>query len=166
MFRRAFAGLLIAVCGCAAQPQEQRIASTVTEAELAPYRRPGQALVKGQAFLRQQGGGVVTCAGETVQLSPLTMTMREQLQAVRSCKRPVVTGYVQIGPLITRTTTCDAQGNFRFENVPAGDWVLITRIGWIVAGVQQGGAVAKEIAVPNKGQVETLLTDRERVCPQ
>jgi hypothetical protein len=156
-----FAGAAV-VAACA--PQEQKIASTLTEAELAPYRKPGQTTVRGQAFLRQQGGGVVTCAGEAVQLAPLTGTMRESLQVARACKRVVVSGPTQIGPRITRTSTCDAQGNFRFDSIPSGEWVLITKVRWLVGGAQQGGELAKEISVPSKGTAETLLADRDRLC--
>jgi hypothetical protein len=36
------------------------------------FEGSGTATIKGQAFLRQKGGGVVTCAGSDVKLMPAT----------------------------------------------------------------------------------------------
>ncbi len=80
--------LLISAC---AGPKVT-INSDVSEAELAPYRQGGTASIIGQGFLRQQGGGVVTCAGEQVLLMPDLPPIRQAIEAARHGSQVTMSG--------------------------------------------------------------------------
>ena len=119
----------------------------------------GSNTVRGQAFLKQKGGGVVTCAGELVHLKP-------------NYPKPNTDKYDEelLDYLITpeerslyKETQCDAQGNFEFHKVPSGKWVIQVNVSWDVFSVEsvplpsgnfyytaddrQGGTLTKEIIV-------------------
>lgn len=108
--------------------------------------------IRGSALIRQQGGGVVTCAGNQVVLMPVTARAREWATEVFESTSG---GYRQAGgrgvvfdetdPFwrATREATCDAQGNFRFDGLPDGDFYVFTRITWRVGYNIQGGALMK-----------------------
>lgn len=103
------------------------------------YMGKGTSTLQGQAFMRQKGGGVVTCAGSSVFLSPSTpFFWGKKIEAMGS------NNYVIDGKYKTavRETVCDAKGAFAFRDLPAGGnlgWDLITKVEWEVAGKSQGG---------------------------
>lgn len=66
-------------------------------------------------------------------------------------------------PALKRITQCDAQGNFKFQGVPAGKYIVASEVRWVVAGIQQGGVVGKDIDVPATGNVTVFLTDEDRM---
>ena len=45
-------------------------------------KEKGNANITGQAFLNQQGGGVVTCAGNYVTLTPVNSYSKERMQLI------------------------------------------------------------------------------------
>ena len=60
-------------------PPQVEVQAKFDEEEIRRYSEPGTSGVKGQAFLRQQGGGIVTCAGSEVFLVPATPYYRQLL---------------------------------------------------------------------------------------
>src|SRR5208337_5281057 len=52
--------------------------------EYIPYTKLGGAAIIGQAFMRQKGGGVVTCAGSPVLLVPDTPYIEEMFSILSS----------------------------------------------------------------------------------
>jgi len=54
------------------------------------YLQAGDNNVKGQGFLRQQGGGVVTFAGSAVMMLPATSFFREAIGHFRSGNTPQI----------------------------------------------------------------------------
>jgi hypothetical protein len=130
-------------------------------AEHAPYEAIGAGRIEGQAFLRQRGGGVVTCAGSTVTVSPATDFSREILAYLRASgditaaeHRPARVAFDNL----KRTTECDAQGSFVVTQLPAGLWIVSVSVVWHIGSEQQGGVLQREIQVPTTER--TLLTDQ------
>jgi hypothetical protein len=72
----------LALAGCAVNVQ-----SRVNPADYAAYQGTGDATIDGQGFLRQNGGAVVTCAGELVRAVPATPYTRE-VMSYRMAGRP------------------------------------------------------------------------------
>jgi hypothetical protein len=59
-----------------------------------------------------------------------------------------------------RETTCDAEGKFRFENLPSLPWIILTEVEWRVANVRQGGTLRHDVS-PSAGIVqEVIMSDR------
>ena len=130
--------------------------------EHLPFTAVGPYRVEGQAFLRQQGGGVVTCAGASVLVSPATDFVREVLAYTRAdgdlvLHKAANNAFVNL----TRTTQCDAQSNFSMSGLPAGRWIVTVVVSWQVAGARQGGTLQREVQVPTQDRV--LLTDQDLV---
>jgi hypothetical protein len=102
---------------------------TFNKNDYISYLKQGSNKVTGQAFLRQKGGGIVTCAGEEVTLYPNTDYFNN-MYGIRG-------DYIEHKQLenensLVRQTKCDAQGNFEFYNIPAGNWALKTDVEWSV----------------------------------
>ena len=129
-----------------------------------PYVGNGPHQLDGQAFLRQQGGSVVTCAGSTVMAMPATAFMKEFLGVAISGGQPHES---QRPPEkyrgLVRSTQCDAQGNFTLVGLPPGRWIVATAVEWRVGSSSQGGTVQREVEIPFVGRL--LLSDQDRKRP-
>ncbi|MBL3560174.1 hypothetical protein [Rhodovulum sulfidophilum] len=126
----------------------------------------GSGQIDGQAFFRQSGGGVVTCAGEEVRLVPATPYQQERMQIIYGSAeggaRTTAFGNVppEIDPrakTMSRKSVCDADGNFSFPGLAAGDYYVITRAVWSVGSSAQGGSLSKRIRLRPGEKVRAIL---------
>ena len=159
---------LAAACGCAlltacltppAARQPDTLRTPFSQSEHQPFAASGAGSLKGQAFLRQRGGGVVTCAGSEVALLPHTEYFLELTWHIKE-RRPVqheATALANL-PSIVRRTHCDAQGFFTFTQLPAGQYIVITDVSWEVLNRRQGGAVMQIVEVAG-AQATVLMSD-------
>jgi len=131
--------LLAAAATACAVRQPVQMQTEFDSGEHPPYAKMGTNTIKGQGFLRQQGGGIVTCAGSTVVLVPATLFFREFINHPRSGKKPELVGIDPglRGALIKRSQ-CDAQGNFLFSSVADGNWFVLTDVKWAVGYAKTG----------------------------
>lgn len=159
-------GLPLAFAGCATRmsvresaPRFVKMQTKFDYSEHEPYAQPGENGIRGQAFLNQQGGDVVTCAGSRVLLLPATSYFREMIRhlVAGSEPEPPETTYPSLKDMI-RKTQCDAQGNFSFPNIPDGAWFVLTE-----ANARHGGVFIREVAVSNRRTIQVLLTDKDLV---
>lgn len=154
------AAALIMLSACAPPPKQtytypQQTLPAFDNAEHEPYRHSGSASINGQGFMRQRGGGTVTCAGSRVILAPATSYFRAALSIAHAGQAPQpVKGYARIGQ-------CDAQGNFHFAGVPALRWIVMTEVSWEVLKKRQGGVLSREVDAVDGSMVQVLLTDRD-----
>ena len=127
--------------------------------EHEPYVQPGENRISGQAFLKQQGESVVTCAGSRVLLLPATSYFREMIghMVAGSEPEPPETPYPSLKRMIRRTQ-CDAQGNFLFPEIPDGAWFVLTQV-----NARHGGVLITEMTLSNRGTIQILLTDKHLV---
>ncbi len=113
---------------------------------------PGDNAIHGNAFMRQRGGGVVTCAGETVNLIPAAAYATERIAALYGNTsggaqimgrrfQPDVPEY----ELLIRHTRCDSRGDFAFEKVADGDFFVQTAVRWQVGEMIQGGGLFQHV---------------------
>lgn len=158
--KKILIALLIGVAACA--PQRVAVNVPFDPQEAAFIRQPGNGVITGQVFMRQQGGGVVTCAGETIRLVPVTRYASARMMIfygnTENGRRPLI-GYgipedpVQEYTELTKVATCDAQGNFRFEGVPVGEYFVTGVVRWAAGSVPQGGSLMRRLRVaPNQSQ--------------
>jgi len=127
-----------------------------------PYMQKGNNTIKGQGFLRQQGGGVVTCAGNDTLLMPATPYFREMLSIMRDGKKPI--GNVDPAyKTMLKQTKADAQGNFTFSDLPDGNWFVLAEVIWTVGYQKQGGGLVQEVRVSNGETKQVLLTQNDLV---
>ncbi len=148
---------------------EIEVASPFVPAQAAYVNQRGAASVRGQAFMRQLGGGVVTCAGEKVRLIPATAYTRERITKIYGNPEGGRINVYQgtsgknLPPAYfryMRQSICDAEGNFEFNGVADGTYYLVTRIVWMVPGsyFAEGGGVAKRVTVKGGRSVRVILS--------
>lgn len=136
----------------------------------------GDSVVTGSGFSRQRGGGVVSCAGNTVYLMPdtdfynWTITPALEETVDRTFGISTVMGTEQTYPVATRlageprrfvkTNPCDIDGRFEFVGVPRGAYLVVTVITWLVPRVgQEGGPVFQRIRVDGTESLDVTLTN-------
>jgi hypothetical protein len=161
------------LAGCA--PQVIPVTTRFNASEVEFIRRPGTAVVSGQGFMRQRGGGIVTCGGEEVRLIPFTEYSAERMtifygndtsgfrdirtSAFGRIPEPAPPEFLEA----SLDTRCDAQGNFSFENVPAGSYFVVTKVQWEVPtgyfSIQQGGHLMRRVTVADGQRVRVLLSN-------
>lgn len=167
------------VVGCAVPPVKTvTLVSKFDSAAAASQVEDGSGVIAGTAFLRQQGGGVVTCAGSQVLLYPASAYSRERLSALYGAapqygetkyldiKRvPTTSLFTNDEPSyhsFTRKTVCDAQGNFTLEQVKDGGYYLVTQVRWVVGGgsnqTRQGGVLVAFVNVVNGKSARLIVT--------
>lgn len=149
---------LFGLSACARQPTQ--IAAPFDENTHRPYLAQGAATIAGQGFMRQQGGGTVTCAGSPVYLLPATAFFDEAIKIFKSGGTPSSAERLdpEFKPIV-KQTQCDAQGNFKFSNVAPAQWTVITRVAWKAGIYDEGGFVAKKIDVGVDSQDSVYLTN-------
>ncbi|WP_069299778.1 hypothetical protein [Neptunicoccus sediminis] len=136
--------------------------------EAAFVKQGGSAHLSGQAFMRQNGGGVVTCAGEEVNLFPATRYATERFAKiygdVSGGRINVFQGVTQKGVppeylQYRRIAMCDAEGDFEFNGVAAGTYYVQSRVLWTVPNsyFPEGGSVAKRVTVRPGQKLRVLL---------
>lgn len=149
------------LAGCATQQRPTvNIESAFDAVQAKSQMQDGSNTIKGSGFLRQRGGGVVTCAGSEVVLVPATYYARERFAHLygtgginRNRLNPVFVPDPPEYRTFTKKTRCDAQGNFTFERVSDGDFFVTTGVHWQVGGANQGGPIMSRARV---GSGETL----------
>lgn len=161
LLRSVSCALAVSLAGCVTPPPARTVNLTAPFDQAAATRllEPGPNTLKINAFMRQQGGGVVTCAGAPVMLVPATAYADERMNSLYgpgfsgvgfSAGQPVT--FVPNEPgykLAQRETICDAQGNAVFERLTEGRFYVITAVLWNVGNARQGGYLAKRIEVRN-----------------
>lgn len=144
--------------------------STFDPAEVAFINARGPATIEGQIVARQLGGGVVTCAATEVFLIPASTFAIERITAIygsaQGGRRDAFRGGVDMSnvpPLytqMTRSTNCDAQGNFRFEGLAPGDYFVQGQAVWFVPGsiIPEGAAFARRVRVTGSGTHRVIMS--------
>jgi hypothetical protein len=160
-------GGLLLLTGCAPiQPRTVDLSGTMFNAvQAGDLIQPGPNTIKGGAFMRQVGGGVVTCAGEEVALVPATQYAAARMRALYGTDGEFganTSRYVAFSPdiegyaMLTRRTRCDAQGNFIFEKVANGTFYITTTVRWSVSRSEQGSKLMQRTAVKD-GAIANLV---------
>lgn len=156
-----------AVVGCVPAPQKMMLYTTLDTKEAAIVNIKGDADIVGNAFMRQNGGAVVTCAGTEVSLIPATSYADERMLTIygntdkgyRSIYRPISTVNNVDYNKFQRKTTCDSQGKFHFAEVSFGTYYVVTGVKWLAGGENpQGGALMARIKVAPASKNEVVLS--------
>lgn len=129
--------------------------------------RVGKNTILGNSFLRQNGGGIVTCAGNTVYLIPKTPYSTEIVSNIYGNSENGYDSFYSIGvsipnipsqySLLMKKSVCDSQGNFVFDNIGDGEYFLDTKITWIVGNQVQGGSLMQKVKVSQNESKKVIL---------
>ena len=134
----------------------------VTRQDVAAYADGGNSTLKGQAFLRQESGKLVTCAGSEVLLMPDVAWTREVIHQLRQGKiaKMRVNGErpSKMFPQAFRKKWCKRDGEFEFARLAPGPWILMTHVTWKAGYALQGGIMVGFVEVPEGGVEEVVLS--------
>lgn len=134
-----------------------------SESDFAPFAGNGPATLEGEAFLGTKGGGVKTCAGGAVFLAPNT---KYDIDVITSLTFSRDAAMRKAGPAgkYWKESVCDSQGKFSIEDVPLGEWIVLTDVSWFAENNQkQGGLVAKKVTIRDKKNKVILNQATHRV---
>ena len=129
---RTLSALLLLVVGCSTYRPKVR----AIDEEYAPYANEGKASVTGQAFITAQGGEKKYGAAHTVYMVPVTSRSTEAFERGIVRNRPVEPEAEQSSEMVKkckRTVQADADGKFRFEKLPPGNYYVYCQIAYKVA---------------------------------
>lgn len=162
-----FAALLL-TAGCAAMllppsMQPLNMFTTPAASEYAPYQGEGTATINGQAFLTTRGGDVKLGAGNPVTLDPATAYAKEWYEKIGTAEsRFAESPHDTVFLAARRTTTVDAQGKFKFTNLPAGTYIMRSVVSWITGAAYsgtQGGVVSALVTVKAGESKDVILNN-------
>ena len=165
------------LAGCAGV-QKKPYVINISSPYVSPFKdgnKIGTATVKGNAFLRQRGGGVVTCAGYKAGLVPLTSYAKQRIQKLYQTTDGTklyqdVSDFAQYSGFEYRPDVpeyyedhfeadCNSNGIFVFNNIPAGEYFVYASVYWQVGNSGQGGHVGKYITVLDGQSYDLVLTN-------
>lgn len=160
---------ILALAGCRGPQTLEPMTDFDTNAA-SIINKKGSGSISGQAFLKQAGGGVVTCAGNEVELIPATDYATQRLRmmygsddygyrnmAMQGVTRAEEDSYYTM----TRNSLCDAQGNFTFKGVASGTYYVTTSVTWAVNQYRYaGGTLMHKVEVKSGRNAELILTDK------
>ena len=172
----AVVALVATLTACVAPVPAQAPLAPLTPLTMLNAFDPGEATyihldgansVRGQAFLRQSGGGVVTCAGAKVHLFPRTTYGDERVEKLYGTRASIEATQRIIGVVIEdpdprwvghmRQTICDAEGRFMFTGVADGAYYVETEVRWSVGYRPQGGPVIAPVTVDGGEAVDLIV---------
>lgn len=162
----AVAILLVGCAGTPFAPIEHSMKNKFDAKQAQTQLKEGNAKLEGNAFLRQQGGGVVTCAGQEVFLFPYTDYANEKLSLMYGSSERGISAWHTTQykfsnedpnfPNYKKTSFCDAQGKFVFDKLSAGTYFAITNVSWTVGYERQGGFLMQKVTL-NKGETKSIV---------
>lgn len=157
--------ILLSACSATSKTQViERINFPANEYEA--LNKTGNATISGQLFMKTRGGDIKYGAGSTVWLNPKT-SYSDQWYSVTVSNRFQVEGFgvKKLSAADSRAaeyiihTQADGFGNFTFNNVPSGEYYLVSGITWEAPGGSlQGGFVVKIISVKDDDNIRIMLT--------
>ena len=122
-------GLLVMVLGCKADPATQQ---TLDPAQAQYVEKRGDNSVYGYTFINTDAGDKLTCAGLPVSLIPASSyaqaIMKKAYGSTDKGYSDKETAIDDLDPLFDRyrrESTCNRYGEFRFIDVPDGDYFVV-----------------------------------------
>lgn len=133
------------------------------ENEYQSLAKEGNAIVKGQAFLKTRGGDIKTAAGSEVLLNPVTSYSLQWYEIAYLAGKPLTEPDPRLSSYVIKQIA-DGSGRFTFKKVPSGDYFVTSLITWEAAtGYQgalqvQGGWVTKRITVKENDEIDIIIS--------
>ena len=103
--------------------------------EVSWSKDSGTAVIEGQAFLKTRGGDVKYGAGNTVLLMPQSAYFTAWYTTNKGFQE-IKVGFDASAKEYVRQTTSGGDGKFKFSDLPAGKYYIVTTVTWEVP--QQG----------------------------
>lgn len=166
--------LILAMQGCGSMMKPAApMANAFNEAEIAWAQAPGKNTLRASALLRQNGGGVVTCAGTEMKLIPVSNYSGERFfrmfgNTTRGFYKPLAIDFnprvPEPDPGYVRTQisrVCDPQGFATFAGVADGEYFLSAQVVWSNGNTYsyEGGLLMQRVYLGDGETKEIVLTN-------
>jgi hypothetical protein len=149
---------LIVGCATPAGPRILYLSTSFDRNEVRWSTDPGDNSVSGQAFMRTQGGTIVTCAGLETQLIPVSKYSTQRIVTIYGSSESGFRNWYDLTNTkfepdsldyqnFNRKITCDAQGNFKFDKLANGSYYLVSAVLWTAGEARQGGAIMRRVTL-------------------
>lgn len=150
-----------ALAGCAHLPQSAPSNAVVDRAGHGRY----DAAIVGRAFLHLASGKVNNCRGD-VQLIAATARNVEKMMSAFHTGNGGYLSRIDLEQALSRNpidgaprhTSCDQDGNFSFEHVAPGKYLVLAKVYWSVRWGYYGGGVLDTVIVDEAEQQHVVLT--------
>ncbi|MGD8294692.1 MAG: hypothetical protein PVF37_23470 [Desulfobacterales bacterium] len=126
----------------------------------------GNCRLEGKATLKTNDGEIKTCAGEEVILMPYNSYTEELYKVGKQGGFSEASNFDQSIKSYLMITTCDIDGNFEFDNLPSGKWLIYTQVVWQIPGRDgtgvQGGDMIKIFQTIENNTQKVYLSEENR----
>ncbi|MCG7584959.1 hypothetical protein [Photobacterium sp. OFAV2-7] len=140
-----------------------KMTNTFNVEEVAWAKEPGSASISGEAFMRTQGGDIRTCAGIEASLTPVSSYADERMLLLYGSNwegyndsRQLPAGPTEYNSSTIRTI-CNADGEFYFNDLAAGEYYLVTPVTWMVKQLQ-GGNMMRRVKLDDGESLSLIIT--------
>jgi len=147
-------------------PAKYQTLSTYDLDEVSWFNQQGYGAIIGNAFIRKQDGGIVSCAGQSVQLIPRSSYADERMGYLYKSTEYGFNGVEsyrdidQSDPKYAENfsqTVCDVDGRFKFESLPSGSYYIVSTVFW-GDPIQGGAHLMKRVSIGNDETKEITIS--------
>lgn len=140
-------------------PISQDVADVAfSPSEAAFIKKPGRAIIDGEAFLKDAAGGLKHASGEVVRLIPETGYARSRFAKLYGAEKFVAARDIPKVPAdpaygeFMRVTKVDERGHFTFDHVAPGKYYIATQVLWKAdkSLFAEGGAIYETVTISAK----------------
>lgn len=132
-------GFVLLITACASGPEViQRI--PFNSAEFASLPTRGSATVKGQAYIKTSAGELYYPRGEQARLNPVTSYSKQWYEVNYLANKNIADADPRYLEYVYKAGF-DHEGNFQFNNIPAGSYYLSAPIFWMEEIKNDDGSV-------------------------
>ena len=142
------------------------IAMTVAyeEKDHAAWMASGTAEISGEGFIRRPNARLARCSGGRVRLAPASPYFREWVRIIRRGGNAAnARQLAQAHKNAIRTTQCNMQGRFTFENLPAGKWFVLTQVTYEDEDTSDNSTFITEVETKAGEAAKVILSNPNRV---
>ena len=116
-------------------------------AEVGKFKRHGAASLAGEASMRERGGNVATCAGQSIALLVETPYVDTVIPILLHGEPLPPNAAQHLIDSTVQGVTCDASGRFAFKGIVPGNYLLLTTITWTAEDKPQGRPMMQAVKV-------------------
>lgn len=151
-----------ALSGCASKPAFEK--PKFDAPPHTAYLDKGTSTIRGQVLLRNRGETPLPCNQAPMVATPATQYFRQVIRLAAKGQMPLAGNDVDPDyRSIVHTGQCDANGNFVFDGLAAGDWYVVAQVNW--AAVNDSSLLYYKLRLRKDMTVQIVMTDRDVGTP-